>query len=136
MAKKLDNVKMKEILKDMRDAFMFDLSHEEIKSIEIPESVTTIENNAFGQSALTEITLPCNITRIGGHAFENCTKLTRIISHIPPERLHPTGDGCFNGIPGNCILYVPRGAKAVYESTEGWNMFANILSQLNLTIMH
>jgi tRNA A-37 threonylcarbamoyl transferase component Bud32 len=95
--------------------------------IEIPESVTTIENNAFGQSALTEITLPCNITRIGGHAFENCTKLTKIISHIPPERLHPTGDGCFNGIPGNCILYVPRGAKAVYESTEGWNMFANIV---------
>lgn len=95
--------------------------------IDIPETVTVIEDYAFAQSALTEITLPCNITEIGAQAFENCRKLTKVVSHIPPEKLRPTGNFCFAGIPQDCILYVPRGAKAVYEYTEGWNVFASIV---------
>ena len=101
---------------------MYQKSH-----IEIPQSVTAIEGYAFRQSALTEITLPCNITEIGAQAFENCNKLTKVISQIPPEKLHPTGDDCFNGISKECILYVPLGAKAAYESADGWNMFASIV---------
>ena len=95
--------------------------------IDIPESVTTIEGYAFGQSALTEVTLPCNITEIGAQAFENCSKLTKVVSHIPPGKLRPTGNFCFEGIPEDCILYVPRGAKSAYKSTGGWNTFANIV---------
>lgn len=95
--------------------------------IDIPESVTTIEGYAFGQSALTEVTLPCNITEIGAQAFENCSKLTKVVSHIPPGKLRPTGNFCFEGIPEDCILYVPRGAKSTYEKTEGWDTFAQII---------
>ena len=95
--------------------------------IDIPESVTVIEGYAFAQSALTEVTLPCNITEIGAQAFENCRELRKIVSHIPPEKLRPTGNFCFEGIPEDCILYVPRGAKSAYKSTGGWNTFANIV---------
>lgn len=95
--------------------------------IDIPESVTTIEGYAFGQSALTEVTLPCNVTEIGAHAFENCRQLRKVVSHIPPGKLRPTGSGCFNGIDKKCILYVPRGAKSTYEKTEGWDTFAQII---------
>ena len=95
--------------------------------ITLPQSVTTIEGYAFGQSALTEITLPSNITEIGAQAFENCKKLKKIVSHIPPEKLQPTGDFCFNGVPEDCILYVPRGAKSTYMNTNGWNSFNNII---------
>ena len=95
--------------------------------IDIPESVTVIEGYAFAQSALTEVTLPCNITEIGAQAFENCRELRKIVSHIPPEKLRPTGNFCFEGIPEDCILYVPRGAKSAYESTAGWDTFANIV---------
>lgn len=95
--------------------------------IDIPESVTTIEGYAFGQSALTEVTLPCNITEIGAQAFENCRELRKIVSHIPPEKLRPTGNFCFEGIPEDCILYIPRGAKSTYEKTEGWDTFAQII---------
>ena len=95
--------------------------------ITLPQSVTTIEGYAFGQSALTEITLPSNITEIGAQAFENCKKLKKIVSHIPPEKLQPTGDFCFNGVPGDCILYVPHGAKSTYMNTNGWNSFNNII---------
>ena len=95
--------------------------------IDIPESVTVIEGYAFAQSALTEVTLPCNITEIGAQAFENCRELRKIVSHIPPEKLHPTGNFCFEGIPEDCILYVPRGAKSTYEKTEGWDTFAQII---------
>ena len=95
--------------------------------IDIPESVTTIEGYAFGQSALTEITLPCNVTEIGAQAFENCRQLRKVVSHIPPDKLRPTGNDCFNGIPEDCILYVPRGAKSTYENTKGWDTFAQII---------
>ena len=95
--------------------------------IDIPESVTVIEEYAFAQSALTEVTLPCNITEIGAKAFENCRELRKIVSHIPPEKLRPTGNFCFEGIPEDCILYVPRGAKSAYKSTGGWNTFAQII---------
>ena len=95
--------------------------------IDIPESVTVIEGYAFAQSALTEVTLPCNITEIGAQAFENCRELRKIVSHIPPEKLRPTGNFCFEGIPEDCILYVPRGAKSTYEKTEGWDTFAQII---------
>ena len=46
---------------------------------------------------------------------------------IPPEKLRPTGNFCFEGIPEDCILYVPRGAKSTYEKTEGWDTFAQII---------
>ena len=95
--------------------------------IDIPESVTVIEGYAFAQSALTEVTLPCNIMEIGAQAFENCRELRKIVSHIPPGKLRPTGNFCFEGIPEGCILYVPRGAKSTYEKTEGWDTFANIV---------
>lgn len=32
-----------------------------------------------------------------------------------------------NYIYDNAILYVPKGTKALYEKTEGWNLFKNIV---------
>lgn len=55
-------------------------SHDEyLKSITIPEGVTTIAGNAFvGCSALTEIIMPDSVTDIGAHAFAECTALESI----------------------------------------------------------
>ena len=121
-----------------------------LQQITLPAGLDTIETGAFRSSGLQEIALPDNVSTVGdkafsesrnlqsaiigssvrelgAYAFENCEKLTKVVSHIPAEELRPTGSGCFNGIDKKCILYVPRGAAKTYRSTYGWNTFAKIV---------
>ena len=51
-----------------------------LTSITIPESVTSIGRNAFGNcTGLPSVTIPNSVTSIGYNAFEGCTSLTSII---------------------------------------------------------
>jgi len=50
-----------------------------LKSITIPDSVTSIGGSAFyGCTSLTSITIPDSVTSIGESAFEGCTSLTSV----------------------------------------------------------
>ena len=50
-----------------------------LKSINIPNSVTSIGNFAFsGCSGLTSVTIPNSVTSIGNYAFDGCNRLTSI----------------------------------------------------------
>lgn len=54
-----------------------------IKSLEIPEGITIIENYAFFQcDSLVRIVLPNSVVSIGENAFQGCTSLSKIL--IPP----------------------------------------------------
>ena len=47
-----------------------------MKSVTIPDSVTSIDNYAFnGCTGLTSITIPDSVTSIGDRAFQGCTSL-------------------------------------------------------------
>ena len=51
----------------------------ELSSIDIPNSVTSISSNAFkGCSGLTSIDIPNTVTSIGNQAFYGCTGLTNV----------------------------------------------------------
>ena len=93
----------------------------------IPNSVTSIEDQAFRNcSALTSVTIPNSVTSIGNDAFRNCSGLTEVVSLIT----EPFSTFCWGGVNTSEIpLYVPIGAKELYEATEGWNMFANIIER-------
>ena len=49
-----------------------------LNSIDIPESVTTIESSVFMGSNLTSIFIPASVTSIVGSQFNNCENLERI----------------------------------------------------------
>ena len=113
-----------------------------LTSLTIPESVTSIGNLAFadcdplssvilsssltsiGKAAfmlcrnLTSITISENVTSIGERAFSGCRSLTSVYSLI--ENPFEIANSVFERIADDATLYVPKGTKEAYETTEGW----------------
>ena len=63
-------------VKTIKDAaFMY---CESIKTVSIPDSVTTIGKSAFLETGLTSITIPSSVKSIGLYAFQDCKQLTKV----------------------------------------------------------
>ena len=96
----------------------------------IGNSVTTIGECAFTQcTGLTSVTIPNSVTSIGEYAFGYCEGFSSIKSEInnPSDDLN-MGNGVFYGVDTeNCILYVPKGTKGIYQNTPQWCDFLNII---------
>lgn len=104
------------------------LSHCAYNEIVIPDGVTTIEDYAFDCCEYLErAVIGRGVKSIGYAAFENCKRLKKVVSHIPADSLFVMDNSVFNNIADDCVLYVPRGAKAAYRNTFGWNKFDRIL---------
>lgn len=100
-----------------------------LSELKIGNNVTSIGRYAFLDcSNLKKIEIGENVTSIGESAFDGCSGLTDITSYIPAEKLFVPGYRAFGySVNSNCILYVPKGAKEKYASTDRWNMFTNII---------
>ncbi len=92
-----------------------------LTSVEIPNSVTTIGNNAFaGCTGLTSVAIPDSITIINSSAFNNCTGLTSVKI---PDTVTTIGTSAFYKV--NTIFYngtatgSPWGAKSINGYVEG-----------------
>lgn len=122
-----------------------------LTSVTFPNSVTSIEDNAFsGCSSLTSVTFPNSVTYIGEYAFSGCSGLTSVT--FPNSVIfiqHNAFSGCKNltsimslienpwtiygkatdyrtfdlDVFNNATLYVPIGAIDNYKETEGWKDF-------------
>ena len=83
-----------------------------LKSITIPDGVTTIGNYAFSNCAkLTEIVFNSEITTIGDNAFSYCTSLKRVDL---PNNITSLGARVFESCTALTNVYIP--AKIEYES--------------------
>ena len=94
---------------------------------QIPNSVTSIENEAFyGCSSLASITIPNSVTSIGDRAFEDCIKLTSITI---PNSVTSIGDSAFE----NCIkltsITIPNSVTSI-----GYYAFSGCSSLTSITI--
>ena len=85
-------------------------------------SVTSIGGSAFSCSGLTSVTIPNSVTSIGNDAFYGCSNLTTIVSEIEtPFEISII-------ISNTAVtLIIPKGTKAAYQSTNGWSSFTNIV---------
>ena len=97
-----------------------------LTSINIPNSVTTIESNAFCKCELTSIIIPNSVRSIGDYAFSDCIHLNVVYSYIKTP--FSMDGGVFWNISSDATLYVPKGTRSKYLNATGWHeFFANIV---------
>jgi len=70
----------------------------------IPDSVTSIANDAFHGRNLTSLNIPDNVLSIGWDAFNGCTNLTNI--NIP-DNVSSIGGGAFEGCSSLLSINIP-----------------------------
>lgn len=82
-----------------------------LKSVSIPNSVTTIGNSAFyGCEKLVSIIIPNSVTSIDSGAFQECSSL---ISLVFSENLISIGDGAFNKCSGLTSVTIPNSVTSI-----------------------
>lgn len=96
------------------DDFAF-LGCSKLTSITISSSVTSIGSAAFEHcSSLISITIPNSVTKIGSDAFYNCSSLTSI--NIPNSVIS-VKTGAFNGCTSLTSIIIPNSVKTIeYEA--------------------
>jgi hypothetical protein len=106
----------------------------DLQNVVLSENTSSIGYMAFnGCSSLTSITLPGQVNIIREYAFAGCNSLMNII--VKMEAPFAITDDVFQCwidnnnlyLYDNATLYVPKGTKALYGSTDGWKNFQNIV---------
>ncbi len=98
----------------------------QIVSIEIPNSITSI-NAAFNNcTSLTSVTIPNSVTSIGGNAFGYCNKLTNIII---PNTVTSIGIDAFRSCSGLTSVSIPDSVTTI-----GTNAFQGCTGLTSVTI--
>ena len=104
------------------------MNGQEVKDLVVPNGMTTLSSSAFSSFAsLTSVKIPATITSIGAGAFSGCTGLEEVHSEISEP--FSIGSNVFSSETYAKTLYVPYGTKALYEDTNGWKDFKNIIEE-------
>ena len=81
------------------------------------KNVKTIKDKAFYKcSALTKITIPSKVTKIGKQAFYGCKKLTKITIKTTKLTSKKVGSKAFKGTPKHTKVKVPKSKMKAYKS--------------------
>ncbi len=122
-----------------------------LASVNLPAGLTSIRSYAFSGTALTDITIPSSSVSIRPYAFAYCTKLANVTiesgvgyiqnyafancTNMQEYHLKPTtpptlnDTDVFEGIPSNCIIYVPEGSLEAYQTANYWSTYADQMQE-------
>ena len=101
-------------------------NYESLTSVIILDNVISIDGGAFYDcDALTSVTIGNSVASIGSNAFSSCSALTKFYCYAttPPDCQTIALSGIQNN---NATLYVPKGCKSVYESSNWASYFSEI----------
>ena len=88
------------------------LYRKNIKTINLPNSIKTIEEYAFTNSSLENITLNEGLEKIGAHAFSN----TKIKSIVIPSSVKEIGNSAFDGCFSLSQVTLNEGLEKIGDS--------------------
>lgn len=122
-------------------------NYDGLKSIVIPDSVTSIGEEAFAFcDNLTNVTIGNGVTNIGKYAFEYCKALTSIeipksvtilesnvfkecirLKKVTMRPISPPAINVdtFYNVPTSCVFEVPAESVEAYKKATNWSAFSN-----------
>ena len=114
--------------KGMKEIKQYDFTNcKNLRTLEIPEAVTTVSMSAFSGTKLKKITLPKNVTTIKkgipycgkdkvfvvNNDFDMPTKDLRLIE-IKSKKVKSIAKGSFSGLSSKVVIKVPKSRKKKY----------------------
>ena len=80
----------------------------------IPNTVVTIEENAFADSTISSVTIPNSVKTIGNWAFSGCVNLRTVTL---PASVTEIGEGVFGGCTNLTSVRIPASVKTIQKWT-------------------
>jgi len=103
--------------------FLYDCKN--VTQITLPGNLKTIGNSAFQNSGLTSVIIPEGVTSIGDYAFSRCNNLTTVVL---PKSLERIGIAAFGSCFSLVDVQIPAGAKITYRKEGNIEVFNNCTS--------
>ena len=92
-----------------------------LTTYKVVDGTTTIFGNSFADCvSLQSVILPQSITKIFRTAFAGCSITSLTCYATTPPTVYPTS---LDGIVPSATIYVPKGSKAAYDTTDQWKEF-------------
>ncbi len=80
---------------------------ESVENVVIPDGVTEINDHVFvGRNEIVSVTFPASVEVIRAHAFQDCTRLKRVITEGTPRISPDSFEGCPGLIDENGFMVV------------------------------
>ena len=96
-------------------------SNKDLKSVVIPDSVTTIETSAFGSNQLTSVTIPNSVTTIGNYAFAS----NQLTSVTIPDSVTTIEDWAFDSNQLTSLT-IPDSVTTIGVDAFSYNQLTNV----------
>jgi len=98
-----------------------------LASVTIPNSVTSIEHNAFAFCPLASVTIPNSVTSIGDRVFYFCNPLASVtvLNPTPPT----LGTNVFYATSTALVIYVPAESVSAYQTA--WSAYSSKIQAIS-----